>query len=350
MVALAQNLAIRRATLPWLPPLLVGGAAAVLLLVAIMAVGYGSSSLGLVQVVATLAGYGDSTQSLIVFELRLPRVLLAAEAGMCLALAGALLQAATRNPLASPAILGIVDGAALGVVAFLFLFSNESNALTVSIHFQPVAAVCGALVFTLAVAWFTWRDGRGPTRIILYGIAFGALASAIVTVLIIVGPVYRANQALTWLAGSVHAAHWQDVAVIAALLVVLLPILGLVPRAMDQLALDDHSAAATGLTVTPTLVGLMSLSVALTATAVSFVGGVAFVGLIAPHLARLLVGYRAVPLLIMSALIGATIVVGADLAGRVAFAPLEVPTGAITALVGAPYFIWLLISRSRSHA
>ncbi|SFZ85684.1 iron complex transport system permease protein [Devosia enhydra] len=318
--------------------------------VLVLGVGLGSSGLTPDRALAVLLGGGERTEQIIVLKLRLPRVLLAMEAGAALALAGALLQTATRNPLASPSILGIVNGAALGVVAFLWIFSDEANALTVSIHWQPLAATLGALAFAGLVTLLAWRDGLGPTRMVVYGIALGALASALVTVLMIVGPIYRANQALTWLAGSVQAAHWNDVTIVGVLLAMLVPIIALMPRAMDQLVLDDQSAAASGLAVTPTFLALMGLSVLLTATAVSFVGGVAFVGLLAPHAARLIVGRRALPMLVLSAIIGAMIVAGADLFGRLAFSPLEVPSGAITAILGAPYFIWLLIARGRTHA
>lgn len=346
---LTQAMAPRRSR-EWRIGMLVLVAVGVLAGLMVLGVGLGSSSLTPERALAVLLGGGERSEQIIVLRLRLPRVLLAMQAGAALAIAGALLQTATRNPLASPSILGIVNGAALGVVSFLWLFSNEANVLTVSIHWQPVAATIGALVFSGLVTLLALRDGLGPTRMIVYGIALGALASALVTVLMIVGPIYRANQALTWLAGSVQAAHWNDVTIVAMLLAALLPLVALLPRAIDQMALDDQSAAASGLGVTPTFLLLMGLSVLLTATAVSFVGGVAFVGLIAPHAARFLVGRRAVPMLLMSAIIGAGMVAASDLLGRLAFAPLEVPTGAITALVGAPYFLWLLIGRSRSHA
>lgn len=347
---ISHSFASRIATRPTLVALILLSALLAFVAVTIVAIGFGSSPISPERVIATLWGAGSRTETLIIFKLRMPRILLSMEAGVCLAIAGALLQTATRNPLASPSILGIVDGAALGVVAFLFVFSDTNNALQVSIHWQPVAAALGALCFAALVGWLTWRDQAGHMRIILYGIAMAALASALVTILMIVGPVYRASQAMTWLAGSVHAAHWNDVAIVAVLMALVVPFLVFLPRPMDQLALDDQSAYATGLAVTPVFIALLLLSVLLTAIAVSFVGGIAFVGLIAPHAARLLVGHKAVPRLIASAIIGASIVVGADLIGRVAFAPLEVPTGAITAIVGAPYFLWLLILRSRSHA
>ncbi|MEM7443540.1 MAG: iron ABC transporter permease [Pseudomonadota bacterium] len=335
-----------RAGWPWVIVTL----AVLLFVLVLLAIGVGSSWLSPERVLLALIGEGERMDQVIVQTLRLPRVLLAAEAGACLALAGALLQRATRNPLASPSVLGIVDGAAVGVVLFLFVFSNEANALTVSIHYQPLAAATGAVVFASIVALLIWLDGGGPTRLIVYGVAIAALASALVTLLIVLGPVYRASQALIWLAGSVHQAHWSDVYTIAGLLILSLPLLALLPRAMDQLLLDDDTAATTGLAVASMRAVLLLMAVYLTASAVSFVGGIAFVGLIAPHLTRLLVGHSAGRFLLGSALVGAIIVLAADIIARLALAPLELPTGAVTALVGAPYFLFILIRQARSHA
>ncbi len=328
----------------------IAGLVVLLSLLLLLAVGVGSSWLSPERVLHALVGAGERMDQVIVQTLRLPRALLAAQAGICLALAGALLQRATRNPLASPSVVGVVDGAAVGVVLFLWLFSNEANALTVSIHFQPLAAAAGAVVFAAIVGLLTWLDDGGPMRLIIYGVAIAALASAIVTLLIILGPVFRASQALIWLAGSVHQAHWDDVVSLAILLAMSLPFLALVPRVMDQFLLDDDTAAATGLAVGAMRALLLLIAVYLTASAVSFVGGIAFVGLIAPHVARLILGQNAGPYLIGSALIGAIIVLASDIVARLILAPLELPTGAVTALIGAPYFLFILIRRGRSHA
>ncbi|SFR31547.1 iron complex transport system permease protein [Yoonia tamlensis] len=314
---------------------------------AILATGIGSSWMPLDRVVAALFGQGTRTDEIIIWTLRMPRVLLAMLAGAALALAGLLLQHVVRNPIASPSVLGLVDGAAVGVVLFLMLFSNEANALVVSVHWLPLAATLGALSFAALVALVAARDLMQPARLILYGIAAAALAKALVTVLIVLGPVYRAGQSLIWLAGSVHAAHWDDVAILTCVLVVLTPVLAAMARPLDQLLLDDQSAGATGLALNYTKVAVLGLSVILTAAAVSFAGGLAFVGLLAPHIARALVGLRMGALLIVTPAVGAAIVLGADIFARTMAAPLELPTGAITALVGAPYFFWLLIKEVR---
>ncbi|MEM6726999.1 MAG: iron ABC transporter permease [Pseudomonadota bacterium] len=314
------------------------------------AIAFGASFMPLDRVVAALVGQGSRTDGIIIWNLRFPRVLLAILAGIALGVAGTLLQKATRNPLAAPSVLGIVDGAALGVLLFLLLFSNEANALTVSVYWQPVAAVIGALVFAGAVAALWWREIQSPMRLILYGVALAALANALVVLLIIAGPVFRASQALIWLAGSVHTAEWLDVGVLAACLGALLVPILLMARPLDQMRLDDESARATGLAVNPTRGAALLLSVLLTAAAVSLVGGIGFVGLIAPHLSRLLFGSRIGPQMLGAALIGPLMILGADLLARLAFQPLEVPAGALTALIGAPYFLFIMFRQGQAHA
>jgi len=318
-----------------------------LCVLAILAIGIGSSWIGPDRVVAALVGQGSKTDTIIVWTLRLPRVALAILAGAALALAGMMLQRIVRNPIASPSVLGIVDGAAVGVVLFLWIWSNEANALTVSIHWLPLAATTGAATFALLVVLVAGRDAIEPSRLILYGIALAALAKALVVVLIILGPVYRASTALIWLAGSVHAAHWEDVAILSAVLAASVIAIALLIRPLDQVMLDDQSAAATGLGLVPAKAACLALAVVLAAGAVSFAGGIAFVGLIAPNIARALVGLSARAQLLTTPFIGASMVLGADIIARVVAYPLELPTGAITALIGAPYFFFLLLRQVR---
>lgn len=317
----------------------------------VLGAGLGSSFMPPDRVIAALLGEGSRADTVILWKLRLPRVLLAVLGGVALALAGAILQRVVRNPLAAPSVLGITDGAAVGVVGFLWLFSDESNALTVSIHWQPLAAVCGAASFALLTGALALADPRrGPLSLILYGIAMAALAKAVVTLLMILGPIYRAGQAMTWLTGTVGAAHWSDVAILSALLAALIPVLALAVRPLAQLQLDPDSARATGLSLGRAQIALVLLSVVLTAGAVAFVGAVGFVGLIAPHAARRLIPEGRAAFLPAVALIGGALVLGADILARVIAPPLELPAGAITALLGAPLFLVLLVKRRSIHA
>lgn len=184
-------------------------------------------------------------------------------------------------------------------------------------------------------------------RLILYGIAVAAIAKSIVTAFILLAPGFSASKALVWLAGSVHSAKWTDVMIVTILFVVLWPIAMLMSRQLDQSLLDDETAVGTGLPVLALRGFMIALAVALTATAVSFFGAVGFVGLVAPHAAQALVGLRSKGVLIVTPLLGASMLLGADILARTAASPLELPTGSITALVGAPYFIYLLIRQAR---
>ncbi|SDF08416.1 FecCD family ABC transporter permease [Limimaricola pyoseonensis] len=323
---------------------------AALIALAIAAVGLGSTPIPPERVIAALLGWGERTDQIVVWNLRLPRVALAACAGAALALSGALLQRTTRNPLASPSILGITDGAALGVLVFLFAFSDEANLLQVPVVWQPLFAAGGAALFALAVTLLAGRDRGDPMRLILYGVTLAALAHAAVVLMMIVGPVYRSGQALVWLAGAVHQAEWRDAAIVAAALMAALPLLVRLAGPLDQLRLDGASAFATGLPVEAVRATALVLSVALAAAAVSVAGGIGFVGLVAPHAARLLFGSAAARELPAAALLGAGMVLGADLLVRAAFQPIEVPAGAVTALIGAPYFLFLLTRMGRLNA
>ncbi|WP_269581351.1 FecCD family ABC transporter permease [Roseibium sp. Sym1] len=323
-----------------------------LLVLTIAATGTGSSFMPPERVVAAFLGQGARMDEVIVWKLRLPRVALAIVAGAALAIAGALLQRVVRNPMASPSVLGITDGAAVGVVLFLWLFSDQANILQVSVHWQPLAAILGAAAFGGLVTFLALADrgGNRPLKIILYGIALAALAKAAVTLLIIVGPVYRASQALTWLTGSVGAAHWQDVLVLGTGLVLVVPFLVWNRVTFRQLALDPQSATLTGLSLSRAQFALLSGAVFLTALAAAHVGAIGFVGLMAPHIARVFHGQFRSGYLLATALTGSLLVLGADTLARIIAPPLELPAGALTALVGAPLFLYLLLKGRRSHA
>ncbi|MEJ8472575.1 FecCD family ABC transporter permease [Roseibium algae] len=318
----------------------------------VAAVGIGSSFMPPERVVAALLGQGTRIDGVIVWTLRLPRVLLAVLAGAAFALAGALLQRVARNPMASPSVLGITDGAAVGVVLFLWLFSDDANNLLVSIAWQPVSAVCGATLFGTLVMVLVASDkgGNKPLKIILYGIALAALAKAMVTMLIIVGPVYRASQALIWLTGSVGAAHWNDVWTLTGGLCAVLPILFYQRLAIGQMALDPQSARTTGVDLMRSQFILLLVAVLLTSLAAAHVGAIGFVGLVAPHVARMLHGQFRSGYLVSTALTGGLIVLGADTLARTIAPPLELPAGALTSLVGAPLFLYLLVKGRRYNA
>lgn len=340
-----MNMALTPRRIPVLPLLLIAFGTLIL-----FSAGTGASFISPGRVLSAMLGTGSQTDQIILWTLRLPRVVVAALGGACLGLAGYILQIVARNPLATPSTLGVTDGAAVGVVAFLWIFSNEANALVVSIHWQPLAAVAGAAVFLAITGLLTLSDPqRGPLRLILYGIAVAALAKAAVTLLMILGPVYRAGQALTWLTGTVGAAHWSDAAMLAGLLFVAAPVLILSASVLAQLQLDPDSARSTGLSLQKAQIWLVILAVILTAGTVAHIGAVGFIGLIAPHIARMLLPSSQRGRLYATAVIGSILLLSADLLARIIAAPLELPAGAITAVIGAPLFLYLLVRRSSAH-
>lgn len=313
------------------------------IVVFLVSAGSGEMYISPLEVAKTLVGNGSEMNEVVIYTFRLPRIFVALLAGMSLAAAGAILQGMIRNPLASPDVLGITGGAAAAVVAFLSFFSDDkNNSLTISIHWLPLGAFAGATVAALLVYMLAWKNGIAPLRLVLIGIAISALMQALTTLLMITGPIYRASQANVWITGSVYGASWKHVTLLAPWALILLAASWLSARKMNIQELGDDLAIGAGVSLQKQRFFLLLLSTALTGGAVAFAGGIGFVGLMAPHMARRLVGSSFGALLPASALLGAILVMAADLAGRMLFAPMEIPAGVFTAAIGAPYFIYLL--------
>jgi len=308
----------------------------------IISIGLGDYPLNPIQVLTTLFGGGSQMDQLVIFHFRLPRILISLLVGMALAVAGAILQGMIRNPLASPDIIGITGGASVFVVAFLTLFSNENNALTVSISWLPLSAFIGATVIAFLVYILSWKNGVSPIRLVLIGIGISTLTQALTTLFMIIGPIYRASQANIWITGSVNGSDWSDVYILSPWILLFFILSIMLARKVNIQELGDDVAKGIGGKVQIERFLLLLVSTALVGGAVAFAGGIGFVGLIAPHIARRLVGSAYGVLIPLSALIGAILVMCADLMGRTLFLPLEVPAGVFTSAIGAPYFIYLL--------
>lgn len=241
----------------------------------------------------------------------------------------------------------MIDGAALGVVIFLAALSNESNALVTTIAYQPVAAAIGALVAISLVFILSGRQASSAIRLLLFGIAVAAVAKSLTMILMLIGPIYQTSQAARWLAGAVNEVNWGEIQITAIAMVPIMLLVLVACRKLPPADLDEFSARGIGLDLPVFRILIFALAAALTALSVAFVGGVGFVGLMAPHLARLLVGRNIFAGLVGSFLLGAIMLVGADLIVRVLFAPVEVPAGTVTAIIGAPYFLFLLMGKQR---
>lgn len=315
---------------------------ALVILLFLISTGMGEMKIDPITVVKVLFGYGEQMETLVVKSFRLPRIIIALLVGISLAVAGSILQGIIRNPLASPDIIGLTGGAAVAVVAFLAFFSDANNSLTVSIKWMPVAAFIGATIVAILVYLLAWKNGVSPIRLVLIGIGVSALMQAFTTMFMIMGPIYRASQANIWITGTVYGSTWQNVAVLTPVVIILVTISIISARNLNVQELGDEVATGVGSAVQKQRLILLLASTALTGSAVAFAGGIGFVGLMAPHIARKLVGSAFGALIPTAALVGGLLVLLADLIGRTLFSPLEVPAGVFTAAIGAPYFIYLL--------
>ncbi|MGV9241445.1 iron ABC transporter permease, partial [Streptomyces nigra] len=314
--------------------------AAVLVGVTIAALLLGDSKLLLGDVVNWAQGRAGRGVSF-VLDTRVPRVLAALLAGASLALAGTLVQAVTRNPLAEPGVLGVSGGAALGAVLLVTTVPMAGSWGMAGAAFAG-AAVSSVLVFGLAA-----RGGFRQNRLVLVGIGVATAATALISLLIVLTDPFNATKALTWLSGSTYGRTLPDVVPLAVVLVLGLAVALARRTELDLVSLDDDTPRLLGLGLARGRFGFLVLAVLLSATAVAAAGTIGFVGLVAPHAARALVGRRHVRVLPVAVLLGAVLVGTADLLGRTVIAPAQLGAGLMTAAIGTPYFLYLLVRGRR---
>ncbi len=271
-----------------------------------------------------------------VLDQRFPRVLSAVLCGAALAIAGATVQAVCRNPLAEPGILGITGGAGVGAVVTLMLVPAAGIWLL-----SGVASAAALGTFAL-VYLVSWRGGLSSDRLVLIGVGVSSATTAIITFVIVYTNPWNITMAMTWLSGSTYGRTLPQVIPVTAALLVLTPVVVLARRELDLLSLDDDVPRILGVRLERTRLLALAASALLTSAAVSAIGVVGFVGLVAPHAARALVGGRHSRLLPVAALLGAVLVSVADSLGRTLLAPAQIPAGLLTAMIGAPYFVYLL--------
>ncbi|PVC90615.1 ABC transporter permease [Streptomyces sp. CS090A] len=272
---------------------------------------------------------------------RMPRVAAAVLAGAALGLAGCAVQSAVRNPLAEPGVLGITAGAGLGAVAVVTSDLPGGRPLLI------VAAVATGLATFAVIALLAWRGGFLPDRFVLIGIGCGYGLSAVSTFLLLRADPWNTPRILTWLSGTTYGRTLPDVVPVAVALLVALPLLLSMRRQLDLLAVDEDTPRILGVSPARTRFASLTIAAVLAALGVIAIGVVGFVGLVAPHLARSLVGARHGRAIPVAMLIGGVLVCVADTLGRTLIAPAQIPAGLMVALVGAPYFVWLL-RRSRA--
>ncbi|ETX13420.1 iron ABC transporter permease [Roseivivax halodurans JCM 10272] len=318
---------------PWIPALCTG-----LGVLFLAALALGDQTIPPLDVIGALIGEEGPT-GIIVTQLRLPRAIIGAIVGAALGLAGAVCQTIMRNPLADPGIIGINAGAALAATLVIV----EIGSLPESI--LPVASFTGALAATVGIFALSWRNGTTSLRLILVGIGISAFAGACASFISTFGEVAAVQRAMVWLAGSLRDSRWDRLPELIGWMLPACLLIAFGARELDLIVLGDDVARGRGQPVNLVRIALLFGTAMICGAAVAAAGLIAFVGLAAPHIARGLVGQRHAALLPASALTGALLVLAADLIARRALAPVQLPVGIVTAMLGAPFFGVLLWRR-----
>jgi iron complex transport system permease protein len=301
----------------------------------VLSLSVGAVSLSPARVFAGLTGRDDAVAHTIVWDLRLPRVLIAILVGACLAASGVLLQGVTRNPLADPHILGLTAGGGLAATLTIRIAGNVPAQLVVPIAFG------GALIGAALVYGMSWRQGVAPVRLALAGVAVASFLTAGTTMVLVTSDL-RTQAALSWLAGGLFGRGWDDLGTMWPYAGGGLAAALLLTARMNILSLGDEAAQSLGLALERSRLAAIAVAAWLAGAAVSVAGMVAFVGLVVPHVARFATGDDHRALLPLSVIIGASLVLYADTLARVVAAPVEIPLGIVTAAIGAPFLMYLI--------
>ena len=297
------------------------------------------------QIVDVFLGHGYWVDNLVVFDLRLPRIIMCVLVGAGLAVSGVVLQGITRNDLASPGTVGVSGGAGFGMTLVLLLSPTIAATMPMLV---PVGAVVGALLTTTLVFALSYRRGMVlPSRLLLVGIAVGFGAHAAMLLFSLRMSFVTYSYVVSWMSGTLSAADWKSIRILFPCCAVLVPAAWSRARVLNIFALGDQVAANLGVSIHRERLLLLSLATALTSACIALTGHVAFLGLVAPHLARRLIGANHIVLFPAAAICGAILLLVADSLGRHLFAPIDMPAGVLVGVIGGVYFLYLL---SRSHA
>ncbi|MBU8785975.1 MULTISPECIES: FecCD family ABC transporter permease [Bacillus] len=310
----------------------------VMLVCVIISIGFGALYIAPGDVIKNLFGISSDYQ-FIIQKYRLARVILAVLAGAGLGVSGAILQGVIRNPLASPDVIGITKGASLSAMVVILVFPAAPLIVL------PLSAFAGAGLVAVLLMVFVRKKNARPSTIALVGIALGAICHAGMQYMMVKFP-GDVNAALIWVTGSLWGRSWDEIRLLAPWLVLFLPILFLLAAKLDLMSLGDELVDGLGERSARLRFMLIFVAVGLAGSCVAVVGSIGFVGLIAPHIARRLVGTKSKYLLPASGLAGSIILLAADSLGRGLMPPVEIPAGILTAIIGAPYFLYLLKAES----
>ncbi|MFJ7684009.1 FecCD family ABC transporter permease [Peribacillus butanolivorans] len=317
---------------------------ALIIITIIMGTSLGYSNLSYDRLIPTLFGQGTFKEEFILFSVRLPRIIITLLAGMALALSGAILQGITRNDLADPGIIGINSGAGVAIAVFFLFFPIDTGSF---VYMIPLVAFIGALLTACLIYVLSYkrRVGLEPVRLVLIGVGFSMALSGMTIVLISSAERSKVDFISKWLAGNIWGTDWPFIWAILPWLVILIPFTLYKANRLNLLGLSEPVAIGVGVSIEKERIVLLITAVALAAAAVSVTGGIAFIGLMAPHIAKSLVGPRNQLFIPIAILIGGWLLLLADTIGRNIVEPEGIPAGIMVALIGGPYFMYLLLKK-----
>ncbi|MFD2209528.1 FecCD family ABC transporter permease [Virgibacillus halophilus] len=317
----------------------------ILITMFVVSIHTGMINIPFTEIWSAFFGNDIGDQRVTIIDFRLPRILLAIMIGAGIAVSGSILQSISRNPLAEPGIIGINAGASFAVVLYTFLSSGAAFLSdTLSIFVIPFTALAGAFVSAILIYTIARKKGGvTPIRLVLVGIGINTAFSAGTMVLQMKMEPQDFTKTLTWISGSIWATNWNFVLSTFIWLIILIPMAIYKARFLNVFSLGDQIAIGLGVPLEKERLKLLIIAVGLAGSCVSVGGGITFLGLIAPHIARKLIGAKHEQLLPLTALLGACIILISDTIARVVLAPMELPVGIIVSVLGAPYFIYLLM-------
>ncbi|ANB55808.1 fecCD transport family protein [Anoxybacillus sp. B7M1] len=317
---------------------------ALIILTIVVGMGMGYASLSYDRLIPTLFGQGTFKEEFILFSIRLPRIIITLLAGMALALSGAILQGVTRNDLADPGILGINSGAGVAVAIFFLFFPVSADSF---VYLIPLLAFIGALFTAVLIYGLSYKKEAGlqPVKLVLIGVGCSMALSGVMIVLISSAERAKVDFIAKWLAGNIWGDDWPFILALLPWLITLIPFTLYKANRLNLLGLSEPVAVGVGMSVEKERISLLLAAVALAASTVSVTGGISFIGLMAPHMAKALVGPRNQLFIPIALLLGGWFLLIADLIGRNIFDPNSIPAGIMVSLIGAPYFIYLLLKK-----
>ncbi|MFD7522956.1 FecCD family ABC transporter permease [Paenibacillus chitinolyticus] len=324
--------------------LLVAGVIILIALTILAGMGLGYSSLSYDRLLPTLLGQGSFKENFVLFSIRLPRIIITLLAGMGLALSGAALQGITRNDLADPGIIGINSGAGVAIAVFFLFVPIDPGSF---VYLLPVVAFTGALITACLIYLLSYsrKTGLQPVRLVLIGVGFSLALSGVMIVIISSAERVKVDFIAKWLAGSIWGADWPFIGAILPWLILLIPFVLYKANRLNLLGMSESVAIGVGVAVEKERAALLLAAIALAASVVSVTGGISFIGLMAPHIAKSLVGPRNQMFIPLAILLGGWMLLFADTIGRNIIEPDGIAAGIMVALIGAPYFIYLLLKK-----